>query len=245
MRMVWIAAACVAVCLIPLLAGLFWRAKYRDLRPVWMGVLGFFAFAGIAEMLFVMLALSALGPVSQALNAGPVRLIVFSCLCAGIFEECGRYLVYRSGLSHCSGRSVATGYAIGHFGAEILILTVWPLLSRAEETFGAAQAGVVVWERLAACAGHTALSVLVWYAFREKKPAVLVLAIALHAVCDAPMGMLRYGRISQLPAEIAFGVLIAVLCAIALKYWRAMPAGAMIRVESALAETKGGKEDEM
>ena len=231
MRAFWIAAACAAVCLIPMISGLLWRRKYQKMRPVWMGMLGFIAFAGIAEMLFVMLVLSALGPVSNAVNATPVRLVVFSCLCAGLFEECGRYLVYRSGLSHCSGRSVATGYAIGHFGTEILILTVWPLLSRAPELFGAVQAGITVWERLAACAGHTALSVLVWYAFCEKKPGVLISAIVLHAICDAPMGLLRYGQMGTAKAQILFALFIAILSVIALGYWRKLPAGAMIKEE--------------
>ena len=231
MRTFWIAAACAAVCLIPLVSGLLWRGKYQKMRPVWMGMLGFVAFAAIAEMLFVMLVLSSLGPVSRAVNASPVRLVVFSCLCAGIFEECGRYLVYRSGLSQCSGRSVATGYAIGHFGAEIIILTVWPLLSRAPESYGAMQACLTVWERIAACAGHTALSVLVWYAFREKRPGVLILAIALHAACDAPMGMLRYGQTGTGTAQFLFALFIAILCVIALGYWRKMPAGAMIKEE--------------
>ena len=231
MRAFRIAAACVAVCLIPLVTGWLWRRKYQKMRPVWMGMLGFVAFAGIAEMLFVMLVLSSLGPVSRAVNASPLRLVVFSCLCAGIFEECGRYLVYRSGLSQCRGRSIATGYAIGHFGAEIIILTVWPLLSRAPEVFGASQACLTVWERIAACAGHTALSVLVWYAFCEKRPGVLILAIALHAVCDAPMGMLRYGQMGMGTAQILFALLIAVLCVIALGYWRKLPAGAMIKEE--------------
>jgi uncharacterized membrane protein YhfC len=231
MRTLWIAAACVAVCLIPLVSGLVWRKRYEKMRPVWMGVMGFFAFAAIAEMLFVMICLSALGPVSRALNASPVRLVVFSCLCAAVFEEVGRFLIYRSGLAHCKGRSIATGYAIGHFGAEILILTVWPLLSKAAADFGAARAGITVYERLVACAGHTALSVLVWYAFSEKKPGALLAAIVLHAVCDTPVGMLRYGLIGQTVSEICFGAFVAILCIIALQCWKKMPAGAIIEVE--------------
>ncbi len=231
MRTLWIVLACIAVCLIPLCAGLLWRGRYGRMRPVWMGVLGFFAFAGIAEMLFVMLVLSALGPVSRAVNASPVRLVVFSCLCAGIFEECGRYAIFQTGLSKCGGRSVAAGYAAGHFGAEILMLTVWPLLSNAPDVYGAVQAGITVYERAVACAGHTALSVLVWYAFCEKKPAVLVLAVLLHAACDAPLGMFRYGLTGQPSAEVFFGLFVTVLCLIALGYWKRMPAGAMIRDE--------------
>ena len=212
MRTFWIACACVSTCLIPVIAGWIWRRKYQKMRPVWMGVLGFFAFAGIAEMLFVMLCLSALGPVSRALNANTLRLVVFSCLCAGLFEEAGRY-------------------AIGHFGVEILVLTVWPLLSRSPEAFGLAQAALTLWERLAACAGHTALSVLVWYAFCEKKPGVLVLAVALHAVCDAPLGFLRYGAMGTGLAEVLFAVFIVILGIIAFGYWRKLPGGAMIREE--------------
>ena len=83
------------------------------------------------------------------------------------------------------------------------------------------QAGVSP-ERLAACAGHTALSVLVWYAFCEKKPRVLVLAIALHAVCDAPLGFLRYGAMETGLAEVLFAVFVAILGIVAFGYWRKM-----------------------
>ena len=72
---------------------------------------------------------------------------------------------------------------------------------------------------------------LVWYAFCEKKPGVLVLAIALHAICDAPLGFLRYGAMGTGPAEILFAVFVAILGIAAFGYWRKMPDGAMIRDE--------------
>ena len=165
MRAFWIGLSCVAVCLIPLICGAVWRKSAGAMRPVGFGILGFFAFSAIVETVFVLFFLSAAGPVTRALNASPLRLVVFSCLCAGFFEEWGRYWIYSNGLQHCEGRGVPIGYAIGHFGAEIVILTVYPLLSRAPELFGAVQAGVVIYERIVACAGHTALSILVWDAF--------------------------------------------------------------------------------
>lgn len=230
MRAFWIGAACAAVCLIPFCCALLWKKRIGDMRPVWMGMLGFFAFAAIAETVFVALCLSALGPVTRFLNGSPYRLILFSCLCAGAFEEIGRYQIFRMGLPHCEGRAVAAGYAVGHFGTEIVVLTVYPLLSRAPELFGAVQAGIVVWERIAACMGHTALSVLVWTAFCRKDRKLLIFAVLIHAVCDAPLGMLRYGLLGEGIAEALFGIFVGILCLTAWRVWRRQPAGAIIRV---------------
>ena len=230
MRAVWISFACAVVCLIPLLSGLLWKRRIGNMRPVWMGMLGFFAFSAIVETVFVALCLSSLGPVTAFLNASPVRLIVFSCLCAALFEEWGRYWIYQSGLPQCEGRAIPIGYAIGHFGAEIVILTVYPLLSRTPEVFGALQAGIVIWERAVACAGHTALSVLVWYAYSRRKKKPLFAAILLHALCDVPLGMLRYGLTGQFRAELGFSLGVAVLATFAFRYWRKLPEGAMIKV---------------
>ena len=229
MRAFWIGLSCVAVCLIPLICGAVWRKRAGAMRPVGFGILGFFAFSAIVETVFVLFFLSAAGPVTRALNASPVRLVVFSCLCAGFFEEWGRYWIYRNGLQHCEGRLVPIGYAIGHFGAEIVILTVYPLLSRAPELFGAVQAGVVIYERIVACAGHTALSILVWDAFCRRDKKRLAFAVLIHAVCDAPLGMLRYGLLPQGPAELLFGAFVTILCILAFRTWRKMPAGAIIR----------------
>ena len=229
MRAFWIGLSCVAVCLIPLICGAVWRKRVGAMRPVGFGILGFFAFSAIVETVFVLFFLSAAGPVTRALNASPFRLVVFSCLCAGFFEEWGRYWIYSNGLQHCEGRGVPIGYAIGHFGAEIVILTVYPLLYRAPELFGAVQAGVVIYERIVACAGHTALSILVWDAFCRRDKKRLVFAVLIHAVCDAPLGMLRYGLLPQGPAALLFGAFVTVLCILALRTWRKMPAGAIIR----------------
>ena len=228
MRSLWIGAACVCVCLIPFVCGLLWRKKIGAMRPVGFGMLGFFAFSAIIETVFVLFFLSTAGPVTRVLNASPIRLMVFSCLCAGFFEEWGRYWIYQNGLQNCEGRLVPVGYAVGHFGAEIVILTVYPLLSRAPEVFGALQAGVVVYERLAACAGHTALSVLVWDAFRRRDKKGLAAPILIHAVCDAPLGMLRYGLLGERTAELLFGLFVTALCIFAVRTWRRLPAGAMI-----------------
>ena len=220
MRIFWIGAACVCVCLIPLVCGLLWHKRAGAMHPIGFGMLGFFAFSAIVETVFVLFFLSAAGPVTRALNASPLRLVVFSCLCAGFFEEWGRYWIYSNGLQHCEGRVVPIGYAIGHFGAEIVILTVYPLLSRAPELFGAVQAGVVIYERIVACA---------WDAFCRRDKKRLAFAVLIHAVCDAPLGMLRYGLLLQGPAELLFGAFVTVLCILALRTWRKMPAGAIIR----------------
>ncbi|MCR4804877.1 MAG: YhfC family intramembrane metalloprotease, partial [Clostridia bacterium] len=126
-RELWIAVAAAAVFLMGALSVLAWRRREKDMRPVWMGMLGFLGFAVIAESFFELICFTALGPVTRALNASFARLIAFSCLCAGLFEECGRWWIYRNGLAAYRGRAVAAGYAIGHFSAEIVAFCLWPL----------------------------------------------------------------------------------------------------------------------
>lgn len=229
MHAFWIGFACIAVCLIPLICALLWRKRIGRMRPVGFGILGFFAFSAIIETVFILFFLSAAGPITTALNADPIRLVVFSCLCAGFFEEWGRYWMFRNSLQHSEGRLVPVGYAIGHFGAEIVILTVYPLLFRSPEAFGAMRAMVVIYERLIACSGHTALSVLVWDAMQRRDKKKLAIAVLIHAVCDAPLGMFRYGLLAELPAELLFGAFVTVLCTFSYRTWRKLPAGAIIR----------------
>lgn len=228
-RGLWIAVAAAAVFLIGALSVLAWRRKERDMRPVWMGMLGFLGFAVIAESFFELICFTALGPVTRALNASFARLIVFSCLCAGLFEESGRLWIYRTGLADREERAVAAGYAIGHYAAEIVAFCLWPLLSRPPAVFGASEAGLFIAERALACLGHAALSVLVWEAFKKGKKGLFFLAIFLHALCDAPIGMLKYGLLQPLLARTLFACGVTVLFLFALRYWQKMPRGIMIK----------------
>lgn len=228
----FVLAAAVCVCAIPAVCIPLWKKKRGDMKPLWMGVLGFVCFAGVAESVFLLAAFTAFGPVSDFLRAQPLRLIAFSCLCAGIFEEFGRAWIFRNGLSEYSGRDVAAAYAAGHFCAEIMVLTLWPLLSRPPASFGAAEAFWTVLERVVACAGHAALSIIVWSGLREGKPGRTVAAAAAHAACDFPLGMFRYGLLERAPSEAAFGLCVTILCIAASGYWQRLPEGVIIEQES-------------
>ena len=231
-RVFWIALAICVVTIMGILPLLLWRRKILPGKPLAMGALGFLAFAVIAESFFQMVCFSALGKASDALNALPWRLIAFSCLCAGLFEECGRFWIYRNGLASWRGRGTAVGYAIGHFAAELAIFTLWPLLSRPPAVFGGAECALLICERFFACAGHTALSVLVWKAFREDRKELLAAAIALHALCDSPLGMLNYGLLGPVFSRALFALGVTLIFLIALTCWQTMPAGVMMDEET-------------
>ena len=152
-RLFWLILAGVCAFLMGALPIAVWRRKERNMRPVWMGMRGFFCFAVIAESFFQLICFTA--PATAFLRRSPVRLIMFSCLCAGLFEECGRHWIYQNGLAAYRGRAVAVGYAIGHFSAEIVAFCLWPLISRPDAVFGAAEAALFLAERAAACAAES------------------------------------------------------------------------------------------
>jgi uncharacterized membrane protein YhfC len=235
-RIIWLSVAGGCTFLMGLLPVLIWHRKERDMRPVWLGMTGFLCFAVIAESFFQLLCFTALGPVSRALNASPWRLIAFSCLCAGLFEECGRLWIFRTGLSTWKGRGVAGGYAIGHIAMEIAAFCLWPLLSRPPVLFGAAEAELYIAERAMACMGHAALSVLVWKACSDGKKSLVAWAVILHALCDLPLGMLKYGLLEPVPARALFAGGVTVLFLFSLRYWQTMPPGVIIGEERDLGE---------
>lgn len=224
-------ATIAVLCLIPAACLGLWMAKYKDFRPAGFGILSFFAFSAICEWFFSYLFMLVVPFTRAFLTADPMRLVVFSCLMAGGFEEFGRMWIYKNGLAAYSGRDTAVGYAIGHFGVEIIILTVIPLLVNTPAEFGSQDMAYYIIERIVACCGHTALSTMVWHAFSAKQIKTAWLAFAVHAVCDSPLGLYKYGFLDHFHAELYFAALVAVLCVLGIIYRRKLPEGMSVDVE--------------
>ncbi len=222
-------AAALLICGIAASCTLVWRRKFRDMKPVWMGALGFFAFAGIAESLCHLLVLDAIAPFREFFAADAMRKVIYTSLAAALFEENGRRLIYSLGLGEYFGRASAVGYSVGHFSAEMLIFTVWRLLSAAPADYSTADLLISIAGRLIAACGHTALSILVWRSFREKRSVFFVLALTAHTVCDFPLGLARYGFMTETAAGVAFTILVTVLCFLAASSWQNMPKGLIIK----------------
>lgn len=115
---------------IPVGCFLFWRKKHKaQTTLVWLfaGAAGFLVSARVLELGVHYFCIVADNPVSRFLNGSTVAFVLYGVLTAGVFEECGRYLILKHILKKNRTPENAVLYGIGHGGIEILAV-VLPLM---------------------------------------------------------------------------------------------------------------------
>lgn len=201
-------SAAVAI-LLPVALAIFWRRRSgAPWRALWTGALVFFVSQVVLRVpwqapLAVYLSKKTGG--SGALWTG---FLLLSCLTAGLFEETGRFVAYRTLLKNERNPRAAVFYGIGHGGIESVLfvgLSLAGLLIAAHlAAAGAIPAGpgldavrkqvadltpaaglAAGFERVSAIGLHIALSLVVLQVFTRGALRWLWTAIALHAATNA------------------------------------------------------------
>lgn len=115
---------------IPVGCFLFWRKKHKAKTTlVWLfaGAAGFLVSARVLEFGVHYFCIVADNPVSRFLNGSTAAFVLYGGAMAGVFEECGRYLILKHILKKNRTPENAVFYGIGHGGIEILAV-VLPLM---------------------------------------------------------------------------------------------------------------------
>lgn len=63
-------------------------------------------------------------PVSRFINGNTVAYVIYGITMAGVFEECGRYIILRYIMKRERTRENVVMYGIGHGGIEVLTITL-------------------------------------------------------------------------------------------------------------------------
>ena len=108
---------------IPVIFFACWRMKHRQqtsIRYLIAGILGFLVSARVLELGVHYFCILADNPVSRLINGNSVAFVVYGITMAGVFEECGRYIVLKYIMKKDRTRENAVLYGIGHGGIEIL-----------------------------------------------------------------------------------------------------------------------------
>ena len=115
------AAFCV---LLPVGVLVRWRRTERArLLPALWGALTFLLFArGLETGLHYFCILSD-NAVSRVILSSPWLYMLYGALAAGIFEECGRFCMYKTVMRRYDGRAAAVTAGIGHGGIEAISIT--------------------------------------------------------------------------------------------------------------------------
>ena len=108
---------------IPVCFFICWRRKNREKTKIsWLiaGAVGFLVSARVLELGIHYLCIIADNPVSRFINGNTAAFVLYGITMAGVFEECGRYVILKYIMKKNRSRENAVLYGIGHGGIEIL-----------------------------------------------------------------------------------------------------------------------------
>lgn len=117
-------AAAAFCALLPIGILIWWRrTECARLLPALWGALTFLLFARGLEMGLHYLCILSDNAVSRAILSSPWLYMLYGALTAGIFEECGRFCMYKTVMRRYDGRAAAVTAGIGHGGIEAISIT--------------------------------------------------------------------------------------------------------------------------
>ena len=108
----------------------YWRSKHKEQTNIsWLiaGAVGFIVSARMLELGVHYVCIIVNNPVSRFINGNTVAFVLYGITMAGVFEECGRYIVLKTIMKKNRTRENAVLYGIGHGGIEILAILL-PLM---------------------------------------------------------------------------------------------------------------------
>ena len=122
LSMVFMALAALFCFAMPILLLIYYRKKGADVLPFFVGCAVFVIFALILEPLMHQLVLKAL-PVGKTILGNILLYALYGGLAAGVFEETGRFLAFKTVLKKRLGNDRnALMYGAGHGGIEAILV---------------------------------------------------------------------------------------------------------------------------
>lgn len=227
---------------VPVVLYIIYRKKGANHLPFWIGCITFVLFALVLERLALTFVMKL--PLWSAITSNLFLYGIVAGLFAGVFEETGRYLAFKTVLRKKQGNDQnALMYGAGHGGIEAVLLlsvsmvinTIFALQFNAgiDSVFGGINEAQTLinlpfWmllvgavERLAAITIHISLSVLVWFAAKNGKRFWLFpLAILLHLFVDAVAVILSGAGVNVWIIEGAVYVIAIALVFLAVAVWK-------------------------
>ncbi|MBQ7688179.1 MAG: YhfC family intramembrane metalloprotease [Clostridia bacterium] len=118
-----LAITVVLMLAIPIGSFLFWYKKHKaqvNILYLIAGAAGFIVSARVLELGMHYLCIVMDNPVSRFINGNTAAFVLYGTVMAGVFEECGRFIVLKFILKKNRTRENAVLYGVGHGGIEIL-----------------------------------------------------------------------------------------------------------------------------
>ena len=241
MSIICMVISCIAGFAIPILLFVYFRKKGADILPFFVGCAVFFVFVAVLESAEHQVVLGS--SFGTTLQSNIWLYGIYGGLMAGLFEETGRLLAYKTVLRKRTDKNInALMYGAGHGGFEAMVILGFSMISNilfavqinsgnisaitgSLSGDALAQTEAVIQtltttpsylfligsiERIFAVILHLALSVLVWFAAKNKEKMYLYpAAIGIHMLADASAVILSGYNVPVLITE-------AVVCLVSL-----------------------------
>ena len=117
---------------IPVIFFIYWRKNYKQQTKIsWLiaGAIGFIVSARVLELGVHMVCIVTDNPISRFINGNTIAYVLYGIIMAGVFEECGRYIVLKYIMKKNRIPENAVMYGIGHGGIEILAVLLPALIT--------------------------------------------------------------------------------------------------------------------
>ena len=214
-----LAVTVILMVAIPVIFFVYWRRKHKEQTKIsWLiaGIVGFVVSARVLELGAHYLCILADNPVSRFINGNTAAYVLYGITMAGIFEECGRYIVMKYILKKNRTRENAVLYGIGHGGIEILAVILPTMITSlvsavlfSQGTVDDALSALKITEETAAAALPTVQAAAVFdYAAMAMNVIERLFAMLLHIGLTV---IVFYGVISGKKAFLLLAILLHML----------------------------------
>ena len=108
--------------LIPIVFWVAWHKSHKGelkLKYLLFGAIGFIVSVRVLELGVHAICIMSDNPISRFINGNTVAYVLYGIVMAGVFEECGRYIIFKYILKKDKTRENVVLYGIGHAGIEV------------------------------------------------------------------------------------------------------------------------------
>ncbi len=116
---------------LPIVLLVIWKVKKRKIRMLHfiVGAGVFIIFALFLEQICHYYVLNRVSPLSEFMNGNIWAFALYGALAAGVFEETGRFLAFKTVLRRSKEKETAITYGIGHGGIESILVVGISMIS--------------------------------------------------------------------------------------------------------------------
>lgn len=189
--------------LLPLVCVFVWKkhcGKAVSFRPLFIGAAGFLVSARVLELGVHMVCIVQDNPVSRFINGNTLVYMLYGALMAGIFEECGRYVIIKFLMKKNKTRENMVMYGIGHGGVEVWAITLASILSFLSIAAVLARGGIEAALPVLGITGEVPEEL-------AGSVAAVVSSVANYSAAGAVLTILE--RVGAMAAHISFTIIVA------------------------------------